>query len=109
MTGPVKIRMKRPPAFEAVRLEADTTQPAPDALDPNTQSHAVLAGWLMGHGFRDFKVTPMWDSPAFGVFITGTSQGPTLARPGWWILRGLDGDFSVCDPAVFDAMYEVES
>lgn len=35
-----------------------------------------------------------------------TASGPTAAAPGYWIIRGVDGEFYPCPPAVFEATYE---
>jgi len=53
MSGPQKFR-KRPVVIEAMRLHAGTD---PDVfLDPNTEAHARIAGWMHAHGFKDFNV-----------------------------------------------------
>lgn len=105
MTSTMRVR-KRPVEVEAMLLHAGTEAAPGDLLDPNTRAHASIAGWMMGHGFRDFKVTPDPFSPAFGLTIT-TLEGPMFARPGWWIIRGVHGEFYPCDPAVFAETYDV--
>lgn len=45
-------------------------------------------------GYRDWGV------------IVPTTEGDMLARFGWWIIRGVKGEFYPCDPEIFEATYE---
>lgn len=38
--------------------------------------------------------------------IVLTLEGEMVAVPGWWIIRGVQGEFYPCDPGVFEATYE---
>jgi hypothetical protein len=40
--------------------------------------------------------------------IVLTLEGEMVARPGWWILRGVQGEFYPCDPDIFAATYARE-
>lgn len=40
-----------------------------------------------------------------GVVIN-TMEGPLLAQRGWWIIKGIKGEFYPCAPDVFDATYD---
>lgn len=33
-------------------------------------------------------------------------EGTTTAKPGDWVIRGIDGNFYACPSATFDATYE---
>lgn len=44
--------------------------------------------------------------PATGHFLVATAEGVMHAPQGWWIIRGVAGEFYACDPAVFTATYE---
>ena len=100
MSGPQKFR-KRPVVIEAMRLHAGTD---PDVfLDPNTEAHARIAGWMFGHGFTDFNV--QGDHRPYGLAIH-TLEGVMVADPGDWIIRGVKGEFYPCKPDIFDATYE---
>jgi len=92
---------KKPVEIEAMRLHAETSES--DFLDPNTRAHAEIAGWMMGSGFRDFKVHG--DRRPFGLLIH-TLEGDMLADPGDWIIRGVQGEFYPCKPDIFEATYE---
>ena len=40
-----------------------------------------------------------------GIYIL-TLEGRMLARPDWWIIKGVRGEFYPCAPDVFEAIYE---
>ena len=92
---------KKPVVIEAMRLHAETD--ADEFLDPNTRAHAEIAGWMFGHGFRDFRVAR--GAPPRGLYV-GTLEGEMLADPGDWIIRGVKGEFYPCKPDVFETTYE---
>lgn len=35
-----------------------------------------------------------------------TPEGAMNAGLGWWVIRGMEGEFYPCKPSVFDATYE---
>lgn len=35
-----------------------------------------------------------------------TLEGLMTAKPGWWIIKGIEGEFYSCDPEVFKKSYE---
>jgi len=37
-----------------------------------------------------------------------TLEGNMDARPGWWIIKGIQGEFYPCDPDIFAKTYELE-
>jgi hypothetical protein len=58
---------------------------------------------------------PTWFAEAEGrgdIRLSGdeltveTQHGPAQARPGDWIIRGIDGEVYPCRPDVFEATYE---
>lgn len=55
--------------------------------------------WATAHGFTE------WQPTASGPLIE-TRNGPVLARPGDWIIKGVSGDFYPCSADVFAATYE---
>jgi hypothetical protein len=97
----VKFR-KKPVEIEAMWISPDTTA-RDGGLDPNTQSQAEIAGWMMGHGFRDFKVHG--EQAPFGIAIQ-TLEGVMVASPDDWIIRGIQGEFYPCKPDIFEQTYE---
>lgn len=103
MSGPIKFR-KKPVVIEAMRIDSDTSES--EFLDPNTRAQAEIAGWMMGNGFRDFKVHG--ERRPFGIAIR-TLEGVMVAEPGDWIIRGVQGEFYPCKPDIFEATYEAAS
>ena len=104
MSAAVGRYRKRPVVIEAMRLHAETS--ATDFLDPNTRAQAEIAGWMMGNGFRDFKV--QGEQRPYGIAIK-TLEGVMVAEPGDWIIRGVQGEFYPCKPDIFEATYEAAS
>jgi hypothetical protein len=45
------------------------------------------------------------DDPSRPVFIQ-TLEGTMEARPGDWIIKGVQGEFHPCKPDIFEATYE---
>lgn len=101
MSAPQAYR-KRPVEIEAMRLDPDFTEPA-EGLSPHDEAHASIAGWLLGHGFRDFRV--VGTHRPFGMEIH-TLEGVMRADPGDWIIRGVQGEFYPCKPDIFEQTYE---
>lgn len=44
--------------------------------------------------------------PATGFSLIATLEGVTQAKPGDWIIRGVQGEFYPCKPDIFAATYE---
>jgi hypothetical protein len=38
--------------------------------------------------------------------VIETLEGDMTASPGWWIIKGVHGEFYPCKSAVFEATYE---
>lgn len=38
--------------------------------------------------------------------IVLTLEGEMIAKPGWWIIRGVEGEFYPCDPDIFEKTYD---
>lgn len=45
------------------------------------------------------------DSTAWSIYIV-TPEGTMEAHMGWWIIKGVKGEFYPCRPDVFEATYE---
>lgn len=63
----------------------------------------------------DFPGTHMlarWCGGRFGVdeageyMVIATLEGDHKARPGDWIIKGVQGEFYPCKPDIFEATYE---
>ena len=92
---------KKPVEIDAARISSDDAG-GEGVLDDNRRSVAEVSGWMLGHGFRGFKVCG--DGP-FGIAIE-TLEGVMVANPGDWIIRGIQGEFYPCKPDIFEATYE---
>jgi hypothetical protein len=44
--------------------------------------------------------------PATGFMLIATLEGVMQAKPGDWIIRGVQGEFYPCKPDIFAATYE---
>ena len=104
---PKKYR-KKPVVIEAMQLIGD-----------NAQTHAVYK-WVEDNTLGSFDCTPVlngeegarWPksgisiNPADGRFLIATLEGVMQARPGDYIIRGVQGEFYPCKPDIFEATYE---
>jgi hypothetical protein len=65
----------------------------------NLDEIAALAGdeWIK-------SVAP---NPPGDDLIVDTLEGEMRCRPGWWLIRGLRGEFYPCEPEIFAASYEL--
>ena len=50
--------------------------------------------------------TGYYIDPATGNLVIRTLEGDMQAPNGWWIIKGVKGEFYPCDPEVFDLSYE---
>lgn len=40
--------------------------------------------------------------------IIFTLEGEMVARPGWWIIKGVKGEYYPCEPGIFTETYTLE-
>lgn len=81
---------KKPVVIEAVRFGGSTT----DAV--------AVKHWMEGNEYRP----PTIRTSDLRSLTIDTLEGAMEARPGDWIIRGVQGEFYPCKPAIFDATYE---
>lgn len=75
---------KCPVVIEAVRL---------------TEGNAVaVADWVSDHGTHCDQFPER--------LLIGTLEGEMSAPAGWWVIRGVAGEFYPCEPGIFDQTYE---
>lgn len=56
-------------------------------------------------GFMGGAVTDAGDN--FGdLLVVSTLEGTLYAKPGWWIVRGVEGEFHPVRPDIFEQTYE---
>lgn len=79
---------KRPVRIEAEQFTADNGE--------------TLAFWCGGR-YAAVPSSPTVDTQTISI---PTLEGTMVARIGWWIIKGVKGEFYPCDPEVFEATYE---
>ena len=97
---PTKYR-KKPVVIEARQL-----------VGTNAEFHAVYQ-WIEANTQGSFDplseeipASGVSIDPATGFFLIATLEGVMQAKPGDWIIRGVQGEFYPCKPDIFAATYE---
>lgn len=97
---------KRPVTIDAAQLTGVTAHDlavyqwiAANTLGP-FEPLEVLAGYVPA------PASGVAIDPANGDLLISTLEGVMRARPGWWVIRGVEGEFYPCDPTIFAATYE---
>lgn len=62
--------------------------------------------WMHGLPFPDHGGIGTADVTTFTI---PTLEGDMLVRAGWWVIKGVKGEFYPCEPVIFDATYEQEN
>lgn len=101
---------KKPVVIEAIRVPVypEGEQPIGAVTDYVDQATA-LAEWCGG---TPHLMTQDGERAFTGCAFVGphiaidTLEGTMAARPGDWIIRGVQGEFYPCAPDIFDATYE---
>lgn len=103
MSEPLKFR-KKPVTIEAMHLSGNTAK-----------LHDVYL-WVESHvGSTKPACDFGWDEalpdqgitidPVTGFFEIWTLEGRMQAKPGDWIIRGVQGEFYPCKPDIFEQTY----
>ena len=97
---PIEYR-KRPVVIEAMQLVGN-----------NAQLHAVYQ-WIESETQGSFDplsaevpASGVSIDPATGFLLIATLEGVMQAKPGDYIIRGVQGEFYPCKPDIFEATYE---
>ncbi len=97
---------KRPIAIEAAQLTGDTAH------------DLAVYQWIADNTLGPFEPLGVLEgrvpAPASGVSIDpsnsdlliATLEGVMRARTGWWVIRGVEGEFYPCEPNIFATTYE---
>jgi hypothetical protein len=77
-------------------------------FDGSQTSAIGIVAWANANDFdgimsRPYEVTGP-DGPTFALEVT-TLEGVMLAKPGDWIIKGVQGEFYPCKPDIFEATY----
>jgi hypothetical protein len=92
---------KKPVVIEAMRFHAYTEAMVIPGR-PITEFHQ----WLIDGG-ASFELRQEDPGPAY--LVIKTLEGPMRADVGWWIIKGVQGEFYPCKPDIFAATYEAVS
>lgn len=65
-----------------------------------------IIAWAASYGAVITQVKSKF--PPFEMsLMVPTMEGNMIARPGWWVIKGLKDEFYPCDAEVFEAKYEL--
>lgn len=71
--------------------------------DGSPESAGAIVRWILDSGGRaHYATTDMQD----GRIVIDTLEGEMGYAAGWWIIRGVKGEFYACKPDVFAESYE---
>lgn len=82
-------RYRKTAIVEAMQISKEVSDDE-NRVSQNSLSVAAISGWMVGSGFRDFKVVGL--SAPFGLEIKSL-EGWVLAEPGDWVCKGVEGEF----------------
>ena len=112
MSAPAKYR-KKPVVIEAMQWDGTEDQsrairhwaePAVAIVDTDHIQHL----WSYDAGCYIMPAGKMIHAPyRTRCLIVLTLEGEMIAAPGWWIIKGVQGEFYPCDPDIFAKTYEV--
>lgn len=68
----------------------------------------ALAEWCGGESHMMLEDDETYEgAPVTGPhLVIPTLEGPHIASPGDWIIRGVQGEFYPCKPDIFEATYD---
>lgn len=85
---------KKPVVIEAKRLPIDSESPT---ITQYLDESIVIANWCLGSCYmmeNDLHIR------------IETLEGTMRGEPGDWIIKGVQGEFYPCKPAIFEETYE---
>lgn len=92
--------------WEPCSVRVQTTEPTRwrkrpvviDAMQLRIGNAHDVADWCGG------KVA--WVKPHVPAVDIKTLEGTMRANVGWWVIKGVQGEYYPCDPDIFEATYE---
>lgn len=72
----------------------------------DNESGSEILKWVAGSDNAPDCRVMIADDKAFRIDI-GTLEGTMAGGIGWWIIKGVKGEFYPCDPEVFDQSYDI--
>lgn len=88
---------KKPVVIEALQFDGSwqSAKPILDWMEPERPIDRSGARWSDARPGRPE-----------GLLYINTLEGEMTARPGDWVIRGVQGEFYPCKPDIFEATYE---
>ncbi len=86
--------VKKPVIIEAVQV-------------PNDYDEACkIQQWMIENGDTDVELVMTGDTGMKCYLRITTLEGKMRAKPGDWVIRGVQGEFYPCKPDIFEQTYE---
>lgn len=74
---------------------------------PNDFEEACLIQqWMIDNGNKDVELVMTNDKDTSVYLIITTLEGKMQAKPGDWVIKGVQGEFYPCKPDIFEQTYE---
>lgn len=93
--------MTKPQQFRKKPVEIEAMQWSGTAFGANT-----IIDWISAGGGTATYTYAKHPGEAPHRITIETLEGTMYARPGDWILRGIQGEFYPCKPDIFEATYD---
>ena len=102
---PIRYR-KRPVVIEVMRLVGDAASwhAVYQWIERNTLGSFEPMDVIEGR--KPYPASGVSIDPATGLLLIATMEGVMQAKPGDWIIQGVQGEFYPCKPDIFAATYE---
>ena len=97
---------KRPVTIEAMQLTSDAAQWHAVYLWVEANTLGSFAPLDVIEGRKPCPPSGVSIDPRDGRLIISTPEGLHWADEGDWIIRGVQGEFYLCKPSVFQATYQ---
>lgn len=103
---------KKPVEIEARQLPAAVHPDSEDYAEKQREAYDIYL-WVEKNTQGSFDpysnqvpASGVSINPDTGFMLIATLEGVMQAKPGDWIIRGVQGEFYPCKPDIFEATYE---
>lgn len=87
------------PLYKKKPVTIEARQTSTDNYDA---SMFAITWWIAENSTR----SDSWHLNNLGYLVIHTLEGPMTVKPGWWVIKGVKGEFYPCDPEIFEMTYE---
>lgn len=77
-----------------------------DAIQYDGTNFWKVLTWIQEVSTADVTTGVVSMDMGSSVLTIDTKEGPMKAPPGWYIIRGVKGEFYSCEPEIFELTYE---